>query len=194
VRALLRGVAISVPGVVVAGAQSSGKSSVIESLCGINLPRGETITTRVPLVLRMNADPLLEAGYALISTHTDFKDAEKLALPGVGERIAQLTAELAGESGAVKDEPIHVKVTLPQGPTLTLINLPGITHISEEGSQVRAAACQLPVLASIFACTLRLSLASAPPRSRCAACGSSIRWTFTRRRLSWCASTSRRPT
>jgi hypothetical protein len=140
VRSLLRDVeAISVPGVVVAGAQSSGKSSVIESLCGINLPRGETITTRVPLVLRMCADPSLEAGCALISTHSDFKDANTLALSDVGERIAQLTAELAGDSGAVQDAPIHVKVTLPQGPTLTLIDLPGITHISEEGSQVRVA-------------------------------------------------------
>ena len=41
--------------------------------------------------------------------------------------------------GAVEDTPIHVKVTLPKGPTLTLIDLPGITHISEEGSEVRAA-------------------------------------------------------
>ena len=40
---------IEVPGVVVAGSQSSGKSSVLESLSGIRLPSGTTITTRVPL-------------------------------------------------------------------------------------------------------------------------------------------------
>lgn len=43
IRALLGSDAsISVPGVVVAGNQSAGKSSVIESLCGIKLPRGRT--------------------------------------------------------------------------------------------------------------------------------------------------------
>ena len=44
---------IEVPGVVVAGSQSSGKSSVLESLSGIRLPSGNTITTRVPLILRL---------------------------------------------------------------------------------------------------------------------------------------------
>jgi hypothetical protein len=141
VRSLLRDVdAISVPGVVVAGTQSSGKSSVIESLCGINLPRGETITTRVPLVLRMTSDSTLTAGFAVVSDQPDFKDAKRVGLQQVGEEIVKLTEALAGKGGAVLDAPIHVKVTLPQGPTLTIIDLPGITHLSEEGSEVRAVA------------------------------------------------------
>ena len=44
---------IEVPGIVVAGAQSSGKSSLLESLSDITLPSGENITTRVPLILRL---------------------------------------------------------------------------------------------------------------------------------------------
>ncbi|CAM9842307.1 unnamed protein product, partial [Ascophyllum nodosum] len=48
---------VSVPGVVVTGAQSAGKSSVLEALGGIKLPRGQNITTRVPLVLSLQNDP-----------------------------------------------------------------------------------------------------------------------------------------
>lgn len=45
-RALLQGnEEISIPGVVVAGSQSAGESSVLEALGGMKLPRGQTITT-----------------------------------------------------------------------------------------------------------------------------------------------------
>jgi len=44
---------IQLPTIVVVGDQSSGKSSVLESLAGINLPRGQGICTRVPLVMRL---------------------------------------------------------------------------------------------------------------------------------------------
>lgn len=137
VRALLRDSEdISVPGVVVAGAQSSGKSSVIESLCGINLPRGETITTRVPLMLRLTSDSTLDTPFALVSEKPDFSDAKPIELSAVGKNITRLTVKLAGDGGGVKDLPIHVKVTLKSGPTMTLIDLPGITHVSEDGDEV----------------------------------------------------------
>ena len=38
--------------IVVAGNQSHGKTSLLEELCGVDLPRGEGIQTRVPLVAR----------------------------------------------------------------------------------------------------------------------------------------------
>ncbi|KAF2313383.1 hypothetical protein GH714_010691 [Hevea brasiliensis] len=48
---------IQLPTIVVVGDQSSGKSSVLESLAGINLPRGQGICTRVPLVMRLQHQP-----------------------------------------------------------------------------------------------------------------------------------------
>ncbi|KAL3652686.1 putative dynamin-related protein 4A [Castilleja foliolosa] len=45
---------IQLPTIVVVGDQSSGKSSVLESLAGISLPRGQGICTRVPLVMLQN--------------------------------------------------------------------------------------------------------------------------------------------
>lgn len=45
---------ISLPRITVLGEQSAGKSSLLESICGLNfLPRGSGIVTRRPLELRM---------------------------------------------------------------------------------------------------------------------------------------------
>lgn len=44
---------IQLPTIVVVGNHSAGKSSVLESLADINLPRGQGICTRVPLVTRL---------------------------------------------------------------------------------------------------------------------------------------------
>uniref|UniRef100_A0A0S7EN68 DNM1L n=1 Tax=Poeciliopsis prolifica TaxID=188132 RepID=A0A0S7EN68_9TELE len=53
---------IQLPQIVVVGSQSSGKSSVLESLVGRDfLPRGSGIVTRRPLVLQLvNVPPLKE--------------------------------------------------------------------------------------------------------------------------------------
>ncbi|KAL0304730.1 UNVERIFIED_CONTAM: putative dynamin-related protein 4A [Sesamum angustifolium] len=45
---------IQLPTIVVVGDQLSGKSSVLESLAGISLPRGQGICTRVPLLRLQN--------------------------------------------------------------------------------------------------------------------------------------------
>lgn len=45
---------VSLPRIAVLGEQSAGKSSLLESICGLNfLPRGSGIVTRRPLELRM---------------------------------------------------------------------------------------------------------------------------------------------
>ena len=49
---------ISLPRIAVLGEQSAGKSSLLESICGMNfLPRGSGIVTRRPLELRMTKSP-----------------------------------------------------------------------------------------------------------------------------------------
>lgn len=53
VRHHLTGVDIELPAIVVVGDQSSGKSSVLESLSGIALPRGGNLVTRCPLELAL---------------------------------------------------------------------------------------------------------------------------------------------
>ncbi|KAF4074955.1 hypothetical protein AMELA_G00229230, partial [Ameiurus melas] len=44
---------LALPAIVVIGDRSSGKSSVLEALSGVALPRGSDIVTRCPLELKM---------------------------------------------------------------------------------------------------------------------------------------------
>ncbi len=49
---------MQLPSIVVVGDQSSGKSTVVESISGVNLPRGQNITTRTPIMVRLiNSTP-----------------------------------------------------------------------------------------------------------------------------------------
>ena len=68
---------IEVPGIVVAGAQSAGKSTLLESLSDIKLPSGQNITTRVPLILRLERQDDVER-YAYISDNPDVESGEKI--------------------------------------------------------------------------------------------------------------------
>ena len=129
VRADLSEERIEVPGVVVVGDQSAGKSSVLESISGINFPRKENTCTRRPCCVRMRCDPRLRKPFARVSNQADLEDSDKLDLCEIGGKINELTEELGGEGSTIHDEPIHVEVVKPVGPTCTLIDLPGITHV-----------------------------------------------------------------
>ena len=48
---------VPLPAVVVVGDQSAGKSSVLEAISGVELPRGTDIVTRCPLELRLKKIP-----------------------------------------------------------------------------------------------------------------------------------------
>lgn len=137
IRADLKAENIEVPGIVVAGAQSAGKSSLLESLSNVNLPSGENITTRVPLILRLEHKAQVKDKYALISDNPDLekfgikvKNMEQLP-----SKIVELTNKLAGNNSCVLDKPIHVKVISNDCSTMTLIDLPGITHLSVNDEQ-----------------------------------------------------------
>ena len=126
---------IEVPGVVVAGSQSSGKSSVLESLSGIRLPSGNTITTRVPLILRLEKRNV-EKPFAIIHDTPDLTQGEHLNdLSAIPRKIEEYTKKITGDAGSVVDSPIHLKVIQHDGPTVTLIDLPGITHMSVDNVQ-----------------------------------------------------------
>lgn len=117
---------IEVPGVVVIGDQSAGKSSVLESMSGINFPRGENTCTRRPCILRMECNQNVPEPYAQVSNEANLQGCGKISLEDIGDEIKRLTREMAGPDRIIAD-PIHVKVVKKSGPTLTLIDLPGIT-------------------------------------------------------------------
>ncbi|XP_074342625.1 dynamin-related protein 4C-like [Apium graveolens] len=120
---------IQLPTIVVVGDQSSGKSSVLESLAGISLPRGDGICTRVPLVIRLQnhaqSDSNLQLEYLTKVVPTDESN--------VAKAINQATDEIAGNGKGISHTPLTLVVKKNGVPDLTMIDLPGITRVPVHG-------------------------------------------------------------
>jgi len=118
---------LHLPQIVVIGSQSTGKSSVLESLVGREfLPRGSGIVTRRPLILQ------------LVHTRGDVDDyAQFLHKPTVRftdfdmvrQEIINETDKLTGKNKGVSRMPINLKVFSKNVVDLTLVDLPGITRV-----------------------------------------------------------------
>nr|XP_043630275.1 dynamin-related protein 4C-like [Erigeron canadensis] len=121
---------IPLPTIVVVGDQSSGKSSVLESLAGITLPRGQGICTRVPLIMRLqhnlNPDPEFVLEYQ--NKSVNIMEEGKIA-----EAIDKATVEIAGASKGISNVPLTLVVKKRGVPDLTMVDLPGITRAAVDG-------------------------------------------------------------
>ncbi|XP_014329034.1 dynamin-1-like protein isoform X1 [Xiphophorus maculatus] len=140
---------IQLPQIVVVGTQSSGKSSVLESLVGRDiLPRGTGVVTRRPLVLQLvhidaedrrktneeNATKKNgrlykgiegdEWGKFLHTKNKIYADFEEMR-----KEIEAETERITGNNKGISDEPIHLKIFSPHVVNLTLVDLPGITKV-----------------------------------------------------------------
>jgi GTP-binding protein EngB required for normal cell division len=122
---------IQLPTIVVVGDQSSGKSSVLESLAGISLPRGQGICTRVPLVMRLQDDPSADAPRLQLEYSNGHVVPTSEAM--VADAINAATAEIAGSGKGISDAPITLVVRKRGVPDLTLVDLPGITRVPVQG-------------------------------------------------------------
>ncbi|KAK9110059.1 hypothetical protein Sjap_018119 [Stephania japonica] len=122
---------IQLPTIVVVGDQSSGKSSVLESLAGISLPRGQGICTRVPLIMR------LQGSHYRGSEPEFYLEYQGKTVPtseqGIPKAINTGTDEIAGKQKGVSDNPITLVVKKRGVPDLTLVDLPGITRVPVHG-------------------------------------------------------------
>ncbi|XP_030439470.1 dynamin-related protein 4C-like [Syzygium oleosum] len=121
---------IQLPTIVVVGDQSSGKSSVLESLAGINLPRGQGICTRVPLIMRLQDNPYADRPELYLEfngkvVHTD--EAH------ISEAINAATEEIAGHGKGISNAPLTLVVKKVGVPDLTMVDLPGITRVPVHG-------------------------------------------------------------
>ncbi|XP_056163364.1 dynamin-related protein 3A isoform X1 [Syzygium oleosum] len=122
---------IELPQVAVVGSQSSGKSSVLESLVGRDfLPRGNDICTRRPLVLQ-----LLQTKRKPDGSEEEY--GEFLHLPGkrfhdfseIRREIQAETEREAGGNKGVTDKQIRLKIFSPNVLDITLVDLPGLTKV-----------------------------------------------------------------
>ena len=117
---------IKLPRICSLGTQSSGKSSVLESIVGLDfLPRGDGVVTRRPLELRLchinSGEP-----WAIFEERkgTKFTDFIK-----VRETIEALTDEVCKANKNIIDKPIVLNVYSQTCPDLTLVDLPGVTRV-----------------------------------------------------------------
>ncbi|KAI4332437.1 hypothetical protein L6164_017347 [Bauhinia variegata] len=120
---------IQLPTIVVVGDQSSGKSSVLESLAGISLPRGQGICTRVPLIMRLQNHPLPKPELVLEYDGTTVSTDEE----NVSDAISTATEELAGNAKGITNTPLTLLVKKNGVPDLTMVDLPGITRVPVHG-------------------------------------------------------------
>ncbi|XP_059651691.1 phragmoplastin DRP1E [Cornus florida] len=121
----------ALPSVAVVGGQSSGKSSVLESIVGRDfLPRGSGIVTRRPLVLQLHKTEDGQQEYAEFS-HLPRRKFSDFAV--VRKEIQDETDRITGKSKQISPVPIHLSIYSPNVVNLTLIDLPGLTKVAIEG-------------------------------------------------------------
>uniref|UniRef100_A0A096LXI3 Interferon-induced GTP-binding protein Mx n=1 Tax=Poecilia formosa TaxID=48698 RepID=A0A096LXI3_POEFO len=122
---------LALPAIAVIGDQSSGKSSVLEALSGVALPRGSGIVTRCPLELKMKRRKEGQDWYGKIS-YQEFE--EELNDPAIVEKkIREAQDEMAGVGVGICDDLITLEIASPDVPDLTLIDLPGIARVAVKG-------------------------------------------------------------
>lgn len=128
------------PTLCVVGTQSSGKSITLNGLTGIDiLPNGKSIVTRTPIHLRLIHtkdtknikvdinDRDNNNSKSFIIDNDINKDTQ---LNLIRQEITRLTEQYAGTTKNVVDKPIDIIIKSPNVPNLSVIDLPGLTHIA----------------------------------------------------------------
>ncbi|KAI8975167.1 Dynamin central region-domain-containing protein [Mycotypha africana] len=150
--------ALDLPLIAVVGSQSSGKSSVLETLVQRDfLPRGSGIVTRRPLILQLvtlkqpqRHDELDEhhdasatttaattntstvVGVAPLEEYGEFlhiKNKKFYDFEEIRQEIERETTRLAGSNKGISRMPIQLRIYSPRVLNLTLVDLPGLTKI-----------------------------------------------------------------
>lgn len=138
---------LTLPRLVVIGTQSSGKSSVLGNIIGMDiLPTGSNMVTRTPLDIRLHKlttgqkDGWVEFGSYVGGVtgvaggwQTDITIPITVPVPTdtevtkIRNYISQKTIELAGTGMNISSTPIILKIYSPFVPNLSLTDLPGLT-------------------------------------------------------------------
>lgn len=140
---------IAIPQVAVIGDQSSGKSSVLEAICSVPLPRGAGLTTRCAIELRLSnthphdielppdSPPPERDPFWVGSIYTSI-DQRRVQLEGKDELEDAIAARAASLSDSryasgFSKERVIVQIAATNAPNLTIIDLPGIIRTKTFG-------------------------------------------------------------
>jgi GTPase SAR1 family protein len=132
---------VDLPKLVVVGTQSSGKSSLLNSLIGLDiLPVGKSMTTRTPLHLELiqstNENRIEFGNYNNYLWITEKKipitypNLTTECKEQIRIEIESQTINKAGPGLNISTSPIYVKIYASNVPNLSLIDLPGLTSVA----------------------------------------------------------------
>ncbi|KFZ48187.1 Interferon-induced GTP-binding protein Mx, partial [Antrostomus carolinensis] len=151
---------LALPAIAVIGDQSSGKSSVLEALSGVALPRGNGIVTRCPLELKLKRVPATQPWKGKICYRNICRELQSAS--EVEKAIREAQDVVAGTRGAISEELISLEIRSPDVPDLTLIDLPGIARVAV-GDQPKDIGEQIKkLLKGIIGCKETLNLVVVP--------------------------------
>jgi interferon-induced GTP-binding protein Mx1 len=117
---------LNMPQICVMGDQSSGKSSVLESLSGIPFPRGAGLVTRCPIRMVMKRARLGEKWAASVSTSVNPLKQTATNIAELSSLIDRVMADLCTGASSFSTESVVVELTSSDACDLTVVDLPGI--------------------------------------------------------------------
>ena len=122
---------IEVPNIVAVGARSASKSAVLSAITGIALPT-TAAEPRCPVIIRLVNDGHCGKPKAYVSDKPTLEEGRYTVkiddLSTTAEEVQRMIDILAGhgEAGYYAASPVYLTVIRPYGPSVTVIDVPGI--------------------------------------------------------------------
>lgn len=129
---------INIPRLVMTGTQSSGKSSIVNRIIGMNmLPIGDNMVTRTPINIRLTTVSNLNECIASIYVYIDGNKEmiyttpmDKMNLSIFQSKIMEATNRLTDNSFSISNSQMFIDINSTDVENMTIIDLPGIVSIS----------------------------------------------------------------
>jgi hypothetical protein len=129
---------INIPRLVMTGTQSSGKSSIVNKIIGMNiLPIGDNMVTRTPINIRLNSVVNANECIATIYIYRNgiketiySVEVDKLIVSEFQNKIIEATNRLTDNSFSISSSQIFIDISSTNVDNMTIIDLPGIVSIS----------------------------------------------------------------
>lgn len=134
----VRNISLNVPRIVVVGTQTSGKSSLVNRMIGMELlPTGNNMVTRSPIYIEIKKCERDVIPFISLSCIDEGREinffSEKLAILSkeqFREKIKEISLKLTGNDYSITKSPIVIKIHLYDVSPLFLVDLPGLVLIA----------------------------------------------------------------
>ena len=156
IRPLISGYNLQLPQIVVIGDQSSGKSSVLESLTGIKFPVNSGICTRCPIIVNCKNDKQIKENQFTINGKKvqienlskeileiqdknliTYKLKKKKIIYSDDENLSADEDDFEEETKKISNTPIEIEVIGNLQVDLIVIDLPGLIHNGDGKNEVK---------------------------------------------------------